>query len=120
MAYKTHCADCNRTFKDSAEAAECVGELGGNDAYFEYHDVLFGNQHSLSNDNLKAWASDLGYDITECLDSGKYRRKVQQDFSQGQSNGVRGTPSFFVNGQPISGAQPFSVFQRMIESNLHG
>lgn len=102
----------------SAEAAECVAELGGNDAYFEYHDTLFSNQHSLSNNNLKIWAQNQGFDISECLDSGKYRRKVQSDFANGQSQGVRGTPSFFVNGQAISGAQPFSVFQRMIESNL--
>jgi len=102
----------------SAEAAECVFQQGGNDAYFEYHDILFGNQYLLSVSNLKAWAKDIGYDIDSCLDSGDSRKEVQQDFFQGQQAGARGTPTFFINGKAISGAQSFSVFRQLIESEL--
>lgn len=102
----------------SAEAANCVLEQGGTEAYFKYHDTLYANQHSLSTPNLKLWAQEQDYNIGECLDSRRFRKEVQDDFRDGQSLGVGGTPSFFVNGQPINGAQPFPVFQQLIEANL--
>jgi protein-disulfide isomerase len=103
----------------AAEAAECVRDVAGNDeAYFEYHDTLFGNQQSLSVDNLKSWALSQGQDISNCLDSGKFRSEVLKDAADAQSIGGQGTPFFVINGQPLSGAQPFSVFQQIIESEL--
>lgn len=102
----------------AAEAAECIREKGGDEIYFEYHDLIFENQQTLSESNLKQWASDLGHDISSCLDSGRYTSEVQADFLEGQAAGVTGTPSFFINGQPVSGTQPFSVFEKIIESEL--
>ncbi len=102
----------------SAEAAECVRAEGGDDAYFEYHDEIFANQPSLSVANLKSWASDMGYDIGECLDSGEFRNEVQADARDAQASGGQGTPYFVINGKPLSGAQPFSAFQQIIESEL--
>jgi len=102
----------------SAEAANCVFEQGGNKAYFEYHNKLYANQYVLSVNNLKIWANEIGYNIDNCLDSGKFRKEIRDDLSSGQSSGVRGTPSFFVNGKPLSGAQPFPVFQQLIEAEL--
>src|SRR3989338_2170059 len=54
----------------AAEAAECVRDYakGSNEAYFKMHDKIFAGQTSLSNENLKLWAKDLGYDIGSCLD----------------------------------------------------
>ena len=108
----------HRDAAPAAEAARCVREKGGDESYFEMHDLLFENQQDLSKDNLKALALGLGYDITECLDSGKYSADVQADMAYGQSLGVGGTPGFFINGIRLEGALPYSAFQQVIESEL--
>ena len=102
----------------AAEAAECVREKGGDEAYFSYHDKIFGNQQSLSDSNLKKWAKELGYDIDSCLDSGKYRNEVLNDLNDGSSAGVSGTPAFFINGVFVEGAQPFANFKQIIDAEL--
>jgi protein-disulfide isomerase len=118
LVFRDFPLEFHRNAQISAEAAECVGELGGSSAYFEMHDLIFENQGSLSRSNLENWAESLGYDISECLESGKFKSEVQKDFSDGQRAGVQGTPSFFINGKVLSGAQPFSVFQQAIEAEL--
>ncbi len=109
----------------SAEAAECVRDVAGNDeAYFEYHDIIFENQNLLSTDNLKSWAKNLGYNIDSCLDSGKFKNEVQKDSVDAQSAGFGGTPGFLImksgakEGTPLKGAYPFSAFQQIIEAEL--
>lgn len=102
----------------AAEAARCVGEQGGDEAYFKMHDKIFDNQASLSTSNLKIWAKELGYDIDKCLDSGKHRDAALKDASQAQAAGVRGTPHFLINGKSLSGAQPFSAFKQAIDAEL--
>ncbi|MBU0577169.1 DsbA family protein [Patescibacteria group bacterium] len=104
--------------KPAAMAAECVHEMGGADAYWEYHDTLFANQGSLDSDSLKSYASDMGYDIADCLDSEKYADEVDADMAEGQEYGVQGTPAFFINGYMISGALPYSAFADMIDAEL--
>ncbi len=106
----------------AAEAAECVRDAAGgsDEAYFKMHDKLFENQQDLSVENLKAMAQELGYDISSCLESDKFKDEVQKDFTDGSAAGVRGTPSFFINGKPLSGAQPFSAFKQIIDSELSG
>jgi protein-disulfide isomerase len=113
----------------AAEAADCADEQG---KYWEYHDLLFENQTAhnatLQTDGLegvlstfKSYAADLGLDTAtfdDCLDSGKYASEVQNDIQDGQAYGVSGTPAFFINGQLVSGAQPFSVFQQVIDAAL--
>jgi len=107
----------------SAEASECVREQGGDGAFWSFHDVLFANQGALSNDNLKKWASDEGYDISSCLDSGKFASEVQKDSRDGQAATCTGTPCFIVTGpdgkgQKVNGAVPFSSFKPIIDSML--
>ena len=102
----------------AAEAAECADEQG---QFWEYHDLLFANQESLDIGSLKQYAADLNLDITafkECLDSGKYSDEVRKDFLDGQAAGVSGTPAFFINGKQLSGAQPLSAFQAIIDEEL--
>jgi len=108
----------------AAEASECAGDQ---DAFWEYHDKLFTsqqgeNQGAFNKDNLKQLAADMNLDtqaFNECLDSGKYNAFIQEQTSGAQQLGVRSTPSFVVNGTPIIGAQPFSAFQQLIESELN-
>lgn len=102
----------------SAEAAECADEQG---RFWEYHNKIFENQNKLDTINLKQYAKDLGLDskkFDSCLDSGKMASEVQKDFSDGSSYGVSGTPTFFINGIEVVGAQPYTVFQQIIEQEL--
>ncbi len=108
----------------AAEASECAAEQ---DAFWAFHDLLFfekyggENQGAFSKPNLKQYAADLALDtevFNACLDSGKYTSVVQNEKALLQSLGVRSTPAFLVNGQPVVGAQPFNVFQQVIETEL--
>ncbi len=105
----------------AAEAARCAGEQG---KYWEMHDMLFEKQQewaSLGVSKTKDYAASLSLDATafgSCLDSGKYASAVQKDFNEGSSLGVSGTPTFFVNGFEVVGAQPYVIFKQMIEQEL--
>lgn len=109
----------------SAEAAECADDQG---KFWEMHDKIFGEQAkqgtgtiTYSAVELKKWASEIGLNtgkFNQCLDSGKYKSEVENDLADGSAYGVSGTPTLYVNGNPIVGAQPFSVFQAIIEQEL--
>ena len=113
-----------------AESAKCAKEKGGDDAYWKMHDKIFEEQNKLDGGSvkstvtypgdeiLKKWAKDIGYDISICLDSGKYKDAVQKDSDEGSSVGVQGTPGFFVNGRLLSGAQPYAAFKQAIDAEL--
>ena len=124
----------------SAEAAECAREEGGDEAYFKMHDKMFSEQNILdsgsangqvtktatyTDGNLKDWASELGYDISSCLDSGKYKSEIVKDISDVTAAGGQGTPYFVIKksgeekGKALSGAQPFSTFENIIEAELN-
>ncbi len=102
----------------AAEAARCAREQ---DKYWDYHDKLFQDAKNLTPDTLKRYAAALHLDtaaFAACLDSGKYAAAVRKDMAQGAELGVTGTPSFFVNGRFLAGAQPFSAFQALIDELL--
>ena len=102
----------------AAEASECADDQ---DMFWEMHDKIFENQQTLSTANFKKWAADFGLDTTEfnnCLDSGKYASEVQKDMADGSAAGIRGTPGFIINGELISGAQPYANFEAAIEAAL--
>lgn len=108
-----------------AMAAECAREQGGDEVYFAYHDLIFettaSNGRGMQKEELYELAEDVGVNkakFTECLDSGKYADEVKKDIADGSRAGVSGTPAFLVNGQLISGAQPFSAFEQVIEAEL--
>ena len=110
--------ESNRT----AEATECAAEQG---QFWAYHDRIFEDQNSsrstLNDDRLVELAADAGLDITafsECLASGRYTTRVTQESSSVQALGVRGTPAFLINGVFVTGAQPFEVFQQILEEQL--
>jgi len=102
----------------ASEAALCANEQG---KFWEYHDVLFGNQNKLEVKDLKEHAKTLALDeakFVECLDSGRHAETIQKDMEAGQKAGVRGTPAFFINGVLLSGAQPIEKFKEVIEQEL--
>ncbi len=105
----------------AAEAAECAGEIGGDEKYFAMHDKLFGEGVQGGVAGFKTYAKQIGLDqkkFDDCLDSGKMASEVAKDQADGSSYGVQGTPAFFINGKMISGAQPYSVFKQAIDSEL--
>jgi protein-disulfide isomerase len=102
----------------AAEAAACADEQG---KFWEMHDRLFANQAKLQVADLKQHAADLGLDaekFNECLDSGKRAPDVKQSAEEAQRNGVSSTPSFFINGRLLAGAQPYENFTRVIDDEL--
>ena len=107
----------------AAEAARCAGEQG---KFWDYHDHLFNHQNgenegAFADQNLKSFAKVLGLNeasFNSCFDSGKFRKQIEGATAEGKSVGVSGTPATFVNGQMISGAQPFSAFQKIIDEEL--
>ncbi len=108
-----------------SEATECVAELGGNDAFWNYVDKIFerttANGTGFALDKLGPLAAEVGVSQAQfqnCLDSGKYTKLVQDQIADGTSAGVSGTPSTFVNGQLVVGAQPFSAFKTIIDAEL--
>ncbi len=104
----------------AAEAANCAGDQG---AYWKYHDKLFAAENGLGKDALLKYASDLGLEMTafeSCLNSEKYKSEVEGDLNFAVDLGVRSTPTFFINGLAIVGAQPFEVFKGVIDKELAG
>ncbi len=102
----------------AANAAECANEQG---KFWEMHDRIFTNQEQLSPENYKAWAKEFGLDTTKfnsCYDTKKYDSKVTADFAEGSGVGVSGTPSFFVNGTLIVGAQGYDAFKSAIDAAI--
>ena len=102
----------------AGEAGHCAGEQG---KYWEYHDRLFANQQSLMPADLKKHAADQGLDAAKfaaCLDSSKYGERVRDGVSAGTQLGVNSTPTIFVNGRRLSGAQPYEVFAAVIDEEL--
>ncbi len=103
---------------DAARAARCAGEQG---KYWDMHGQIFADQSKLSRADLKAMAKKTGVSQSQfdaCLDSAKYEAEVKKDMLAGQDLGVDGTPTFFINGRRLVGAQPFERFKELIDQEL--
>jgi protein-disulfide isomerase len=106
----------------AAEAAYCAAEQGG---FWAYHDKLFANQRgenrgAFSKANLVRFARELRLkeeDFKTCLDSERYKQKVQDEAREGQEHGVNSTPSFIINGQIVRGVNYLGL-RELIERNL--
>jgi protein-disulfide isomerase len=103
----------------SAVASLCANDQN---AYWDYHGKLFSSE-TLTRDTFVQYASDLSLNVDEftaCLDSGKHDEFIQQDMNFALDLGVQSTPTFFINGLAIVGAQPLSAFQQIIDLELTG
>ncbi len=107
----------------AAEASECVGELGGNDKFWEYSDLLFsgGSDIALLADKAESIGIDRG-EFQTCLDSGKFAQYISDQMQAGSASGVNGTPGNIVinnktgKSQVVSGAQPLASFTAAIDA----
>ena len=127
FSYRSFPLSFHQNAQISAEASECVAKLNGNDAYWKFHDMLFtkgnGDGTGLDGASLKQYAATLGVDATKfasCLDNHDTAAAVKADADAGAAAGVSGTPSFYVNGQQLVGAQPFSSFKTAIDAAMAG
>ena len=122
MVWKNNPLPFHQNAKPAAEAAQGAFALGGNDAFWKWHDTAFKNQSALGTDSYVKWAQDSGVKDMAAykagLDSHKWADKVDKDLNDGKAAGVQGTPAFFVNGQFINGAQPFDNFKKTIDQEL--
>lgn len=102
----------------AAEASRCAGEQG---KFWEYHDLLFANPEKLNHHGLAEMAANLKLDeqrFAACLSSGKYAEQIEQDIQDGIRAGVKGTPGIFIDGVLLSGAQPQTAFEKIIQTAL--
>jgi len=102
----------------AAEAAHCASDQG---KFWEYHDLLFENQEAIPTANFADHAKTIGLEVASfqaCLDSQKYKAKVEGNYADGVKAGVSGTPAFFINGRLVSGAQPLEAFKAVIDEEL--
>lgn len=107
----------------AAEAARCAGDQ---DKYRQMHDKLFETQTAWGESTtaktiFSGYARTLGLNTTifdQCLTGGKYKADVDEDLTLAQKVGASGTPTFYINGQALVGAQPFSAFKTAIDAEL--
>lgn len=111
-----------------AEAAECVAELGGNEAFWKFSDLVFTRTLNTPTNmlSLPSFAGQAGVDadqFTSCLESGRYTAAIQEDMTLARKAGVTGTPhSYLIAGDqkvPMSGVpQDYATFKQMLDSFL--
>ncbi|MFZ5445939.1 MAG: DsbA family protein [Myxococcota bacterium] len=104
--------------KIAAAASMAANEQG---KFWEMHDKLFSNQQALDRPNLERYASELGLDMGKfkaALDSNKFDAYIQADSAEGMRVGANGTPTFFINGRQLVGAQPIDSFKAVIDEEL--
>lgn len=102
----------------AAHAGQCAHDQG---AFWPFHDLVYANQGSLNRDTFIAHATALELDVerfTTCLDEETFEEGIIADFMDGQQLGVGGTPTFFINGKLVTGAQPYAVFASVFDAEL--
>lgn len=100
-------------------AAEASFAAASQGQFWPYHDLLFENQSQLTRDDLITHAGTLGLDVaqfTSELDEGVHREAVQQDLTDGNILGVRGTPTLFINDLRYQGPLSVDGIQAAIEA----
>ena len=103
----------------AAEAAMCAGEQ---DAFWPYHEKLFSSE-TLGSEIYTQYAQELSLDMTAfeaCMTEHKYQEAIQMDSNFAIDMGIRSTPTFFINGLAVVGAQPLDVFKQVIDKELAG
>ena len=101
--------------RQAAQAAEAARAQG---KFWEMHDTLFANQRKLARPDLDGYARLLGLDMTKfaaALDGNSDKDRIDRDSAEAARFGAHGTPSFFINGRPLTGAQPLAVFQAAVD-----
>jgi protein-disulfide isomerase len=121
MVWKNEPLPFHNRARPAADAAMTVFGLGGDEAFWKFHDTAFQNQQNLTDENFEKWAQEAGVDVAKykaALASKKYTAKIDEDMALAQKIGANGTPAFRINGVTVSGAQPFDNFKKVIDQQL--
>ena len=104
--------------KQAMIAAEAAMAAGAQGKFWEMHDRIFANQKQIDIDILKGYAKELNLDVNKFntdLETHKYKKVIDNDMKLARGAGVRGTPTFFINGKKLVGAKPLNAFQAVID-----
>lgn len=120
VAFKNYPLPFHSQAKIAANAALCANDQGSK-FFWKMHDAMFADQAKLDKDNLIASAKKIGLkeaEFTNCLEAEKHKNAIENDVAEGQKLGLKSTPTFFVNGKLVSGAQPIEIFSEVIDEEL--
>jgi protein-disulfide isomerase len=120
VAFKNFPLPFHNHAEQAAVAGLCANEQGA-EKFWKMHDDMFANQDSLDAEGLKKTAKKIGLKLDsfeKCLKDNKYLSQVKADMDEGRKIKVKSTPTFFINGKLINGAQPFEVFSELIDEEL--
>jgi protein-disulfide isomerase len=114
--------------EQAAEAARCVGTLGGSDAYWKMHDLLFQKQSEWSAEEdptatLEGYAPAVGVDkaaMSQCLEAGQEQSAVMADAAEAMQIGIQATPSFVLQGSILEGALSFDELKANLDVVVAG
>lgn len=118
VAFKHFPLSFHKDAQPAAEASMCAQEQG---KFWEYHDIVFKNQKNLKPEDLEKYAVQAGANAKkykECVEGKKYAAYVTQDMAYGDKIGIKSTPTFFINGQLLSGALPYEAFSDAVDEAL--
>ena len=118
VVFRDFTLDFHQNAIPAAITARCAGKQG---KYWEMHDMLFANMENLGEAALRGYAKKLGLDLAKydsCIADPAWQAAIRADEEEAAQYGVEGTPAFFVNGIPLSGAQPLSKFSEIIDREL--
>ncbi len=104
--------------RPAAEASVCAGKQG---KFWEMHDWLFTHQKELGRETIDKQAAELGLDMeayTKCVEAHEPAIQINDTIRESQFLGATGTPTFFVNGRRLAGAQPLAAFKTAIDAEL--
>ena len=107
--------------KDAGPAAQVALEARDQNKFWQMHDKLFENQRALAEENLLTYAKEVGLNVAKvkkALESKSHQAEIDADQALARSLGASGTPSFFINGRNLRGAQPFAAFKSVIDEEL--
>ncbi len=110
-----------RFHKDAALAHEAALAAGEQGKFWEMHDLIFANQTKMKRKHLLGYARNLNLNIDQfilSLDSGRYKEAVERDIEEGNTLGVRGSPTFIINGKKFEGLRSFVAFKSAIDKAL--
>jgi protein-disulfide isomerase len=106
---------------DALPAAEATLAAEEQGKFWEMHDKLMASQRNLAREDLELYARAIGLDMgkfTQALDAKEYKARIDQDVALAENVGAKGTPTFFINGRKLSGAQPLEAFKAVIDEEL--
>ena len=117
-----------QSHRNAEAAARAAVAAARQDRFWPMHDLLFENQARwaetrLAKDEFIEYASTLGLNLDQFradLDSDETKRQVQDDYASGLKSDVKGTPTFFLNGQKLINPQSYDDFRNLILQALAG